>query len=509
MSRRSDNPVPWLLCILGVALAVRTSIPVSAYLYTRDVTIFQAPDTSSYVQPARQLIADGRFAATDGTPEIIRTPGYPMLLVLGLLRGRFELVTITLQILLSCFTVYVVFRTADLMFENKGVALLAAALYAIEPLSILYASILVTETLFATAVMVSVYYLMKYLRRQSLWDLLASAVALAASVYVRPVGYFLSVILAVGLSAWVMMTGQHNKRRLLIQIGAFVVVSMGLTGLWQVRNKIETGYSGFSGISSINLYFDSAASVLAAKQHVHWREVQNRLGYQDKRIYFQLHPEQKAWPLAQRLRFMSHEADCILLGSPFTYARIHFEGILRSIFDPGSTEFLKFLDLYPKRGGLLGVLVDQGTVKTMEALLCTRPLVFWSNVVLLPLLAINLVCACAVLFSKRLMRDPCILTALLIVTYYLLISGGPGASGRFRHPAMPIIAMLAGYGIYRIAATQLRRWNSCVSQSFGLVGSGVPTKRLSSCARAKIRQDGLLPGETQGWTDERADLMRG
>jgi hypothetical protein len=456
MSGCPDRPVPWLFCILGIALAVRISIPVSGYLYTHDVTIFQVPDTASYVQPARQLIADGRFAASDGTPEIIRTPGYPMLLVLGLLRGRFELITITLQVLMSCFTVYLVYCTTDLVFENERAALLAAALYALEPLSILYTSILVTETLFATIVMVSVYYLMKYLRRQSLWDLLASAVAFAASVYVRPVGYFLPVILAVGLSAWVMMTGQRNKRRLMIQIAVFVVVSLGLTSLWQVRNKVETGYSGFSGISSINLYFDSAASVLAAKQHMSWREVQNRLGYQDEGIYFQRHPEQKAWPLAQRLGFINHEAERILLASPFTYARIHFEGILRSIFDPGSIEFLRFFDLYPKRGGLLGVLVDQDAVKTMETLLYTRPLVFWSNVVLLPLLAITLLCACVVLFSKRLMRDPCILTALLIATYYLLISGGPGASGRFRHPAMPIISILAGYGIYRIGATRLR-----------------------------------------------------
>ena len=81
---------------------------------------------------------------------------------------------------------------------------------------------------------------------------------------------------------------------------------------------------------------------------------------------------------------------------------------------------------------------------------------------LLPLLAINLLCACAVLFSKRLMRDPCVLTALLIVTYYLLISGGPVAVGRYRHPAMPIISILAAYGIYRIAATGFREhWNCC------------------------------------------------
>jgi 4-amino-4-deoxy-L-arabinose transferase-like glycosyltransferase len=462
MSRRPDKPIPWLFYILSVALFVRSLIPILAYFYTRDVTIFHAPDTASYIEPARQLIAHGRFSARDGTPEIIRTPGYPMLLVLGLSLDRLDLVTITLQILISCLTVYLVYRTADLLFEAEGVALLAAALYAVEPLSILYTSILITETLFAAVVMVAFYYLMKYLRRQSLWDLLASGVAFAASVYVRPVGYFLPMILAVGLPAWAMITGQHNKRRLMIHISAFVIVSLGLTSLWQVRNKMETGYSGFSGISSINLYFYSAASVLAAKQHVPWVEMQNRLGYQDERIYFQRHPEQKAWPLAQRLDFMSREAACILLSNPFTYARIHFEGILRSIFDPGSTDFLKFFDLYPKQGGLLGVLVDQGAVKTMEALLLTRPLVVWSTVVLLPLLALNLLCACAVLFSKRLMRDPCVLTALLIVTYYLLISGGPNALGRFRHPAMPIISILAGYGISRIAATRFRgHWDSC------------------------------------------------
>jgi 4-amino-4-deoxy-L-arabinose transferase-like glycosyltransferase len=476
MSRRPDRPKPWLYYILGVAFALRISIPISAYLYTRDVTIFHAPDTSSYVEPARQLIANGRFSASDGTPEIIRTPGYPMLLVLALLLDRFRLITISLQIVLSCFTVYLVYCTAGLVFETEGAALLAAALYALEPLSILYTSILVTETLFATVVMVSVYYLMKYLRRQSLWDLLASAVAFAASVYVRPVGYFLPVILAVGLSVWVMITGQHNKRRLILQISAFVVVSLGFTSLWQVRNKVETGYSGFSGISSINLYFYAAASVLAAKQHVSWRKMQNRLGYQDKRIYFQLHPEQKSWPLAKRLKFMSQEADCILLRDPFTYARIHFEGVLRSIFDPGVTDFLKMFDLYPKQGGLLGVLVDEGTVRTMEALFFTRPLVFWSNVVLFPLLALNLLSACAVLFSKQLIRDPCVLGILLIVIYYLLISGGTNALGRFRHPTMPIISILAGYGISRIAATRVRGSGILTYRSHEALCSGILTK---------------------------------
>lgn len=457
----SAGPIPRIYYILCFALLLRSFIPISAYLYSRDITIFHAQDTASYVEPARQLIAHGRFSAGDGTPDIVRTPGYPMLLICGLLLRHLELVTIALQILISCFTVYLVYLTADLLFDTERIALLAAVLYAIEPLSILYTSMLVTETLFAAVVMIAVYYFMRYLRRQSSGDLVVSGVAFAASVYVRPVGYFLPVILAVGMLVWAIIIGQ-NKRRLMIHMSAFVIVTLGLTGLWQVRNKIELGYSGFSSISSLDLYFYLAASVLAAKQHVSWVEMQDRLGYQDERVYFQRHPEQRAWPLAQRLDFMSREADGILLSNLSTYTKIHFEGILRVVFDPGSTDFLKLFNLYPKQGGLLGMLVDQGVVRTMEVLFLTRPLVFWSNLVVLPLLVLNLLGACVVLFSKRLMRDPCVLTALLIGTYYLVISGGPAALARFRHPAMPIVSILAGYGIARISGTWFRgRWDCC------------------------------------------------
>ncbi len=161
---------------------------------------------------------------------------------------------------------------------------------------------------------------------------------------------------------------------------------------------------------------------------------------------------------------MSCEAEHILLGSPLTYARIHFEGILRAVFDPGSTEFLKFFHLYPRQGGLLGVLVDEGLVKTTRTLLLTSPVMFWSNALLLPMQLAYLSCACIVLFSKRLMFDHTILAALLIVSYYLVISGGPAALGRFRQPAMPIICVLAGFGLC-VVLIRLRRANSRPSQA--------------------------------------------
>src|ERR1019366_6273021 len=326
-------------CVLGLALFLRTLLPILGYFYTRDVTIFYTPDTASNIEPARELVAHHRFFS-HGAPEIIRTPGYPLLLTAGLQLGRLEGATIALQILLSCFTVYMVYRTACLLFERELIAFIAAALYAIEPLSILFSGLLASETLFGAVGMVGVYYLVKYLRRQSLADLLVSGGALAASVYVRPIGYFLPMIIAGGLVAWALVTAPQNKLRLIAHASAFVIVSVGLTGLWQVRNKIESDYSGFSAIASDNMYFIAAASVLATQQRVPYYEMRDRLGYQDQRVYFQQHPEQKTWSVARRVNYMNRAAEHTLLGSPLTFARIYFDGAVRAIFDPASTEFL-------------------------------------------------------------------------------------------------------------------------------------------------------------------------
>src|SRR5579863_10254446 len=102
----------WL--VLGLALFLRALLPLVGYAYTRDVTIFYTPDSASYIVPAHELIAHHRFFS-DGSPEAavwntpvapapdtVRTPGYPLLLAVGLLAGRLEIVTIALQIMLSC-----------------------------------------------------------------------------------------------------------------------------------------------------------------------------------------------------------------------------------------------------------------------------------------------------------------------------------------------------------------------------------------------------------------------
>lgn len=309
---------------------------------------------------------------------------------------------------------------------------------------------------------------LKIFEGYQLRDLLISGTVLAASIYVRPLGYFLPLIAATGLSAWALVGGQKNKQRLAIHIVLFMIVSMCPSLIWQERNRAETGYPGFSGVPTEDLYFYWAASVLADRQHVPYFEMQRRLGFLDERIYLERHPEQKTWPLAQRLSYMNREGKHILLSDPWTFARMHLKGTVRVIFDPGATELLKLLELYPKEGGagLMVELEDSGPLRTIGTAMTQRPLLFWSNVLLIPLELAYLLCASMVLFSRRLMREPAVVGAVLTIIYYVGITGGPapGAFCRFRLPAMPTICVMAGYGLYSVR-----------SRLHSRVGSRAPT----------------------------------
>jgi hypothetical protein len=57
-----------------LALGLRVLFPLAGYLASRNSAIFFNSDTETYIAPARELIARGRFFA-NGAPEIVRTPG--------------------------------------------------------------------------------------------------------------------------------------------------------------------------------------------------------------------------------------------------------------------------------------------------------------------------------------------------------------------------------------------------------------------------------------------------
>lgn len=444
-----------IAAVLGVALALRLAAPLLAVAVTRPAPQFHEPDTAGYLRVAEELFRIGWFGAP-GQPEIVRTPGYPLLLVAGVAAGHVNAVTVGLQIALSCATVWFVYRASLLLFANDKTALAAGWLMACEPLSIIYASKLLTETLFTTLVAAVLWLLARFALTRRWRDLLAVAIVMAASAYVRPIAYFLPPLMALALVA-VFWRQDAGHRRLLSQAAAFVVVAMALLVPWQIRNLRMAGYRGFAAISDVNLYYYEAVLVLADQRGIppeQWDRIRIDAGEGNDANYLRQHPEQVDWPPARRFQFMRSEAVRIIRGDPLRWARLHFAGVFHTLSDTGRNAWLAFFRL-TDTGKLAGPALPGTFWQRATAAISQKPLVLAIHSLLAAILLVYLLLALIGLASPA-SRTPGMLLALAVGVWLLLPTGGAGYH-RFRVPLVPVICMLAAQGYCSLVGLRRKR----------------------------------------------------
>src|SRR5688572_17984506 len=232
-----------LLCALVLRLVVVTVALV------RDTS--SSPDTVTYVRPAASLLATGRFDS-HATPELVRTPGYPLLLAVGEWLGDLVGVTLVAQAILGTLTVWLVWRLALATRVSPGVATIAAVIYTFEPSSIIYTSKLLAETLFTTIVTALLLSLTVWAKGGSRRALVAAAALLALGCYVRPVLYYAPALLggAIVVVGWRKGRGWRGA---LADAALFLIVAAVPIAGWRARNFSVAGYDGFAAIADVNL----------------------------------------------------------------------------------------------------------------------------------------------------------------------------------------------------------------------------------------------------------------
>ncbi len=92
-----------------------------------------------------------------------------------------------------------VWRIARALYAGERVALAAAWIFAFEPLAAVYSVALLSETLFLFLFLLALDRLIAFLSTHRLGALAVSGLSLAAAAYVRPIAYYLSLVLAAGL----------------------------------------------------------------------------------------------------------------------------------------------------------------------------------------------------------------------------------------------------------------------------------------------------------------------
>jgi hypothetical protein len=433
---------------LLTAAFLRVSAMLAAYACT-GTRIMTQGDTSSYLEPGRSLFLQGVFA-TAGQPEIDRTPGYPIFAMLTGMAVDNVLLTATAQILLSLLSLLLIRRIGDLVYPGRNIGLRAAWLYAVEPLSILYTFRLMPETLFIVLLLFSIERLLIFQRAARLSNVASAGISLAAATFVRPVTWYLGLLLAAGI---VFTTRQRSLRWKAPAV--LLLTFVPWLAAWQIRNAVETGYSGFSSIVEKNLYFFQSAEVTAELQHISLEAEQEKLGYPNESAYLAAHPEQLNWTRFQRLRFMRAQSIQILVQHPALYLKTHFAGVAAVALSPCATEWLQMFHAYPGPQSMPRRILNEGVVASIHRILLSHPGVTLAMAFLEVLLLILYALAfCGFLSTQQNRLSAC--TLLGIALYFLLISGGAQAVGRYRLPVMPILCVFAAAGIPLSRAKEMR-----------------------------------------------------
>jgi len=333
-----------------------------------------------------------------------------------------------------------------MLFNNNYAASVAALIIATDPMSIFFSIYILSDILFAFLIIAFLYYYIKYLNCAKLEYLIISSLLLAISIFVRPVGYYLTFLLVIGTTMLKLCNRDFN-RKFFIHTCIFLFIVMSSVGAWQVRNYITAKYSGFSAISECSIYFHNATAVLAKKMKTSYIDLQIKMGQWDIEDYFKSHPEQLSWTEAERFRYMKNESMKIIKNNLFLYTKIHLEGMLRVLFDPGIVKYFKLFRYQDDQVQFIKYLVDNGIVATIKIICLEKPVMFILYIIFGALMFAIILFACLALFSKNMSYNIPVIVILFIIIYFVFLSGGPTDNPRYRLPIMPFISIFAGFGL--------------------------------------------------------------
>jgi hypothetical protein len=382
-----------------------------------DVTRFVTNDSSDYFTLAYDLRAgyldrnSPMFAM-----GLLRTPAYPAFLA-ALLRpfGGSLQIPVMAQIAVSALTVWLTIVLAARLVGPRA-SIWAGLVLAVDPVSALYPCLLLPETVFTALVAGGVLVWVRALDRGSVWQSCAAGLLLGVAALTRPIGIFLPVLVAASA-----LVRRRPGVRTTLAIALLFGASIPIVG-WVAKNRLLTGSAVFSIIFDSGLLDYRAAGALAMDEGIPIEQARDRLW---RRFWSTTRPGMDVIELSRRQRSLAFE---VLSEHKAAALTTWVDGIVRLFAETGLAVVRSLMGLVPS-----------GTESGLHSA---------------ALFILALALALGYIATGRgiavLLRDGAVFQLVLtlgMMAYLVALSAGPEAYSRFRLPAMPFIAILAGHGL--------------------------------------------------------------
>jgi hypothetical protein len=202
----TDNFIFWVglafLLRLPIYAFLYFSLDISIYLASRGVFAIEGGDTFSYFTPIENLLTKNIYANDIDNIQTYagRMPGYGTLYYLFRLlfeqKGSINLI-ITFQILFSIISVFFLSKIAEHITNNKFVFYCTFLLAAVSTYSSIFDFYLLTESFTTSLLIMSVYFLFKYISSGKLMQLWVVGLLICWALFLKP--YFLPVLVLFSL----------------------------------------------------------------------------------------------------------------------------------------------------------------------------------------------------------------------------------------------------------------------------------------------------------------------
>ena len=261
--------VLWVL-LLALGLRIGAALSVHTYLESADQEFLIAGDAAGYWELGQKIAAGDDYSLYTPPRQAMRMPGYPVFLAVSVQFGGKRLLPVRLLQAfvgtVACWFVHLL--GTSLLDERSG--LVATLLAAVSPTFVGFTPLILSETLFAATLLISLILMAKLavewpLSRQSIdgrtetsgtlkcriWLAIGTGIAVGVACYVRPSWLLTAPLFCVIHLLMTWFGRRHNATvptRVVMTAKAlecgFVVVGLAVTlAPWTIRNSQVIGHA--------------------------------------------------------------------------------------------------------------------------------------------------------------------------------------------------------------------------------------------------------------------------
>ena len=193
-------------------------------------------DALTYHSIAKNLIEKRQFSLRDeDSPTIRRAPLYPILLAcIYLIIGESLRVVYFVQLMMLILGGYILTCSISLLTQRKNIPILGLFLYCLYFPFLYYTSLILTEILFTTLMIIFSYYLIKSIQFENQKDLIKSGLILGLLTLCKPVTLLLPIFIII-VSFFLKNRKFEIKSLLLVALICYLTILP-----WSIRNFIVT-----------------------------------------------------------------------------------------------------------------------------------------------------------------------------------------------------------------------------------------------------------------------------